>query len=608
MSDNQVDLKPQEYKTIKQRLARSEKYVNCAFKEKHEACWKLYLGEHYDDLDWKKPEARVIINRIYQVVQTKVSSIAFNYPEFMLYPLNSEADLHRVVALPALNYEWRMSGAQKQAKRALLDKEVCSIGIVQTGWLYKTKDQTLLDGRIPVEGEPPDTTPDFYSDEQLPEPPLEDRFYTKRINPLQFLPDPEGGPDIDDHAFCGFWEWKPLKDLKRDKRYKNTKELKGTKENTKAYFTETLIGTRDEDLPGDVLRVKLFHYYELKDDHVLHVVVCEEHDKPLLSEKLNWQAKRYPFRVLRAPGSNDEFYGLPTPLLILHPQREVNEIRSQMSMHRRGSTPAYQVQGSLEPKAKQQLMSAAPLRIVETPLGQGAIQPIQPMQLNNSIFQSEEAANRDIEQIAGLSSYQNANPVTKRVTTSEAQLIGGSSDARTEAARQDFEIFLSGMGEDCLDWNMQNSVHTRSLPIYDEKTDTTVFKDYTGDQIRGKYLVEVFVGSTEAPNSQNQIEQIGFMLQSLTPYIQTGQVNVTPLLKQMFKQLPGIRNVDEIFIEQPQAPPGMPPPPGEEPPPDDGMAGQPAPLPPGPIDPAAGAGGMPPEMQAALAQALMGQQ
>lgn len=603
MSDNAVDLKPKEYLTIKQRLDRSMKFVETEFKEKHEAAWDLYLGKHYKDMDWRRPEARVVVNWTYSLVETKVSNIAFNYPEFMLYPLNQEADLHRTVALPALNYEWRMSKAQKQAKRALLDKEVCSLGIVQTGWLYRTKDTTLLDGRIPTEGEPPDTTPDLYTDETTLTPPLEDRFYCKRINPLMFLPDPEGGPDLDEHTFCGFWEWKPLKDLKRDKRYKNTKELKGTKENTKAYFTEALLKTCDEDLPGDVLRVKLLHYYELKDDHVLHVVMTTEHDKPLLSEKLNWEARRYPFRVIRAPGSNDEFYGLPMPLLLRHQQMEINEIRSQMSMHRRGSTPAYQFPGTLPPAAKQQLMSAAPMRIVEVPQGQGQIQPIQPMQLNQSVFQSEQAVQLDMEKIGGLSSYETANAPTKRTTTTEAQLIGSAGSSRKEADRQAFEIFLAEIAEDCLDWNMQNSVHTRNLPIYDEKTDTTVFRDYTGDEIRGKYLVEVYVGSTEAPNSQNQIEQIGFMLQSLTPYIQTGQVNVIPLLKQMFKQLPGIRNVDEIFIETPQGGPQAPPP-GQEPPPDE-MGGSPAALPPAPIDPMMGGNQeVPPELEALLAEAL----
>jgi hypothetical protein len=99
------------------------------------------------------------------------------------------------------------------------------------------------------------------------------------------------------------------------------------------------------------------------------------------------------------------------------------------------------------------------------------------------------------------------------------------------------------------------------------------WRDYTKEDIRGEYEFQVFVGSTEIKDQKGQVEEIGYALQTLTPFAQmmnpqTGQpvIDVTELLRQFLKALPEIRNVDAIV--GPSSPqPGMPPqmlPPGME--------------------------------------------
>src|SRR5207253_3776252 len=98
--------------------------------------------------------------------------------------------------------------------------------------------------------------------------------------------------------------------------------------------------TQDK-IPADVKRVKLYHYYEKA--RRLHVVMCDEHDKPLMEESWSWQWDRYPFRVRQNVGDTDQFWGIPGPLLIEHQQKELNEARSQLSDHRRRFVPKFQV-------------------------------------------------------------------------------------------------------------------------------------------------------------------------------------------------------------------------------------------------------------------------
>jgi hypothetical protein len=120
------------------------------------------------------------------------------------------------------------------------------------------------------------------------------------------------------------------------------------------------------------------------------------------------------------------------------------------------------------------------------------------------------------------------------------------------------------VARDCLRWLKMYSVKMRSLPIFNDQNRVTGWRDFTGVEIQGDYDVDVFVGSTTAPNHNEKVQSIGFFLQSLNPVLQMlvpatqAGINLLPLVKQLLKALPDIRDVDEILAGLTPQPPMVP--------------------------------------------------
>lgn len=562
-----ASLSREEAQVVKRRIQIAEEYAKKTFCKNAKRARELWLGKHYPNMDRRAEEARVVVNYILPMVQTKVASISMRDPQFLLEPENREAQESLPVAKDALRYDWRKSEAMRECRRALWDREVTSLGIVFTGWLFETEDgQRREDGRPPVAGEEPDQTPDALSGmaatarEEI----REDRFLARRLCPDRFLVDPECDSVLDNAAYCGFWELRELTEVKADKRFRNTRDLKGTAKNLKGFYPSDLREKWDseEKVHADCKRVKLYHYYERR--RRLHVVMCEEHDKPLLVERWVWQADRYPFRVLSGLVQPDEFYGLPEPILVEHPQQEINESRRQLSHWRQVGVPGYQAVGfSLNETQRVQLRSSAPNRVVEDLAAE--LKPLQQTQLPSEAFQAENRALSAFQMICGLNEYQTATPPTKRMTAPEVEAVTQGMGARQMDDQKAFEEFVAGVAEDCLAWQQQYSVRTRSLPIYDEDDNVMGFRDVTAEAIRGQFGVKVFAGSTAAQRQQDQLQGIGYLLQTLAPFIQGGLVNPRPLLAQLLKTIPGIRNTDQILSPDDPGMGGAAPPAGETP-------------------------------------------
>src|SRR5436190_21210989 len=115
----------------------------------------------------------------------------------------------------------------------------------------------------------------------------------------------------------GYWEVVPLRDVKNNPHFTNTKNLKGNSDNLKNFMDPTL---NPGEVPNDLKRVKLYHYFERA--RQIHVVMCDETPNPLYAEKWTHKTGRYPFRYLLGPGDEDTPYGMPMPLLLQHAQKE----------------------------------------------------------------------------------------------------------------------------------------------------------------------------------------------------------------------------------------------------------------------------------------------
>lgn len=588
-SENEpMRLSEAEAKKLKQRLKISERFKEREFKTHYEDSLRLMRGLHWPDTSTTpRDESRVIVNMIYPIVSTKVATIGFRYPEFNLTPMNAQSAGKAKLATAAMRYEWKTSGTQREMVRALHDKEVFKFGIVMTGWEFRTTTGiNRRDGREEVAGENPEDGIDFEGmaksisetgklpDVTTPEDTICDRFYCKRISPWNFLIDPEGDWVLDNHEFCGYIEMVPLTDLKNDPRLKNTRDLQGTSRGVKSFLPDELALKDEKDQPTDIKRVKVYHYFEKR--RQLYIMFCDEHEKPLLVEKWAWEHGRYPFRVIHAFGDEDRWYDQTPVEMIRSQQEELNITRTMLRNHiRRGARKYSVARGMLDRIAKLQLKSGTDGAVIEHNGGPDArvIMPIDHAPLVPEVYKTDEWVVRDMRFITGLDEYDTNTVGKTRRTAQEVAQIRQAGGSRAQSDAQQFEQFCAEVGEDLLDLLMQFSDKVRSIPIYGPYDNVQDWANFTADDIKGDYLVDVYIGSTSPKSSVDQQQQYAWLLQTLgqfaqMPDPQTGQpmVNVKALIKGILSSFPDIRNIDEILAPEPQPPPTAPPQLGAPPP------------------------------------------
>lgn len=564
---NAVKLSEREAKSLKDRVRCAVKFREKTWDKRAERARKLYDGEHWPDMKRTTRKTRVVVNHIRPTVDTKVANIAFAYPEFTLKPMNAEGRDHIDTATHVIRYDWRKAGAQMEAKRALRDNQIYGLGVVFDGWLWETEPTGLEPGqrsecgRGNLEGEPPDTTPNpmYYEEPPVAQEMLrEDRPLVKRLTPCHFFADPECDARLSNARFCGYCEYRPLTEVKADERLKNTRQIEGTSKSMQPWVEGEYAERYDEPLPEDLRRVKLFHYYERA--RKLHVIFCEEHDKPLLIEQWTWSGDWYPFSILRAPDDEDDFWPTPPPLWIEHQQQEINESRTQHSEWRRQSAPGYQTAGTLDETQKQTISSGVAGRVVE-----GVMQPLSPIPhapIAKEVLEAGSMAIQDLQFLAGLNEYETATVPSKRMTSAEVEAVRTGGGSRAASERQSFEQFCAEIAEHMLAWEQQYSVRTRALPIFDKNDKVQGFRDYTKQEIAGQYMVEVYVGSTTAPSSQEMLNGVGLFMQSLPNFVQGAQaaqmigLDLKPLLLQFLKAIPAVRDVEDLLMAAPPMPMG----------------------------------------------------
>lgn len=590
----QPKLRAGEAKVLKNRFHCGNRYFEACFKDQAQRCRDLYNGSHWPK-GTRKKRHNPVINYLKYVVDTQAASLAHSPGDVDLKPLDELAEANLDPSRRALQWGARVSNSHRELKRALRDSVTYSFGVAMSYWRYEEGEKPPVEGR-PMQPEAEAALAAVESGEGLapleppapPAPPLKDEPCIKRIDPRQFRVSPEADWVLEEAEWCGFVEFRPLDEVKADPRYRKgiTRKLKGTCKTLKGYLSPEERGKKDEDLPSDLRRVELWHYYEKR--RQLHIVFAEEHPEPLMVQTWYWQHGMYPFDLLFTPRLEDEFY-TERPLLMQweHMQQEINEANGQLATHRRRFNRKYLVmENALSKNAEKALEAGEDGSLITLKNGMDptrAVYPLQDAQLHPEVYQSMNTALANLRTLSTLDQYEIGSAPTKRLTTSEVQAIQGAGGALQGEMQQSYELFCASVLGKVFALMQQYADRTRSLPIYDENDPNTViaWDQWTKDRIQGSYDFLVQVGSTSQKNQKGQVEEKGFLLQSLQPYFAQGRMNPAPLVEDLLKSLPEVKHVKEIV--SPPAPPAGMMPPGMMPPPggEETGGGAPVALPPG---------------------------
>ena len=518
---------------IWRRLQMGQEYARKKLKRNFERALRLYSGDHYKNTRQVSPTARICINYTMHVIETRTQGVAFRYPRFVLSPGDDQAQQNEAMVQAWLKDSWTAGYIQEELRACKKDSEIYGFGVVQTGWLFETEDGAIVDD----------------GSREGARRVRQDRFFAQRMFPGNFLISPEAGRCFRRAQWCGYWEIVPLEEVKANPHFANTRQLKGNADNLKNFLDPEQ--RQKNDYPDDIKRVKLFHYFERA--RRIHVVMCDEHEKVLYAGK--WLFDRYPFRYLQGPGDEDTPYGNSKALMIEHPQKEINEARSQLSDYRKAAVPKLQGgPGVLSEKGRTELKSDIPLAFVEhTSDAPSSIAPIQIPQIQPEVYSTEDKSLSDIQAISAISQYEVGRPPSKRTPGIEVQAIQSLGGARAQNDLQAFEQLCAEVAQDCIEWGQKYALQSRLLPVIPKGQKSPVFLDVGRETITGKYQVEVAAHSTAAPNDADRLQSVAFFIQSINPLIQLLPVamqygiNLAPLFRQILRALPDIQDVDEIL-------------------------------------------------------------
>lgn len=549
---------------IRRRIQIAVKHADDTYRKDVKTACDLYEGRHYEDLKVRRNYDRIVVNVLKGVVETKVAGIAFTDPDFFIQPVSVRGEENLTRTRDVLKWEWRRQKLMNTMRAALRDRETLGLGIARARWRFVATTgngpmprgtEQIAGGRPAILGE---EDPSLGAGDVAYEEPVlrarirHDHPTVERIRPAAFFVNPEAPADLKEALYCGHTVVRTLAEVKRDKRLKNTGKLQGSVEPLRDLLPPDLYhAKRPQDTPEDVRRIALHIYYEMERE--LCAIFTDEQAEALWVGPWDSPSGEYPYRVTRCESGDDGFFPKPPLLELLHPQREINHARSAIARHIRQANGKYQTNATLTPRNRSEIRSDKELGIVEIE-GNGRLDVVPPIPIPADLWNAEALAKGDIGILAALSEYQLFQTPTKRTNTSEVNAIQGAGQPRAQMARADFENFVGELGADVLALLQTYATYTRNLPVFNRAGRIAGVEEYRKEEIEGEYLVQVYVGSTRAPERERIAEQLGFIFQSMPNLLQALQmgdalgINLRPFVRYMLMTAaPDVRDVETLI-------------------------------------------------------------
>lgn len=589
----------------RQKLSHGQRFRKDNREKTWEASERQYIGDHWFGTNTDDPTADfVVVNMSFSTVNTIVPYVTASDPQFLVSPYSGNATVKNAALQKALlNRQWR--SRKISGNKHLADVTVDAI-IYGDGW--GKAGYSIIERRV---------NEDDYADIA--------ELWVARINPWDVWIDPTS-----DGLHNARWVCQriliPRRELEESNEYKNV------------HIENVNYGARSEEIDRSPLDSARFveeildgsEYailYEFTDLVNKTVITFSDGDLPLrwvedIGESMLVQMGNY--RLPNSPyhmGELEQLWKL---------QVELNKTRSQMITHRRRNVQKFFArENALEQPAIDALKSSIVNDVVfvkgDAPLD-SLVAAAEVPTISADAYNISDVIQRDIYEISGVNEYlRGATPEIRRTAT-EATIIEGASNIKTQnklrmvegAARElgtlllgiardvypqtdydEVQLFLTGREADAVARAtagaeiaalMDSGAPQEEIGAARASFDTGVAQDVTmtpdPDMWEGEYEVEVEQSSTELRNpqlrEQKYREMATEMVAMYPALVQAGiPVNLKRFLELWFEQAQ-VDDVDALFEAPPM--PMAPPMGGAEAPGAPQIPGQPPAIAPNPLD------------------------
>jgi hypothetical protein len=275
---------------------------------------------------------------------------------------------------------------------------------------------------------------------------------------------------------------RPLADVQEDQKYRNTRDLQGTR------ISDIYESRPKVDLPERDDDIKYAELYEIRAKRDSKIItICE--DRIILEDYDALQIEGLPWEFTIFNEDPEYFWGIPDVRMIEHQQLEINESRTQAQRHRKIALIKFlYLRGKISEDQLENLLSGevGPAVAIDGESIEQAVSIMQP-HVPPDFDQQVQVMSHDMAETLGyspneLASYRQGTPPT----ATEASRVGGAHDIRDEERRDIVkDVFTNIIRK----WNQYIfSFWDKERVIQVAGPDGAEhWLSYTGEQLQGEY-------------------------------------------------------------------------------------------------------------------------
>lgn len=379
------------------------------------------------------------VNIVFSILRSMVPQVYFKNPQVTVTPTRPglEFELHARLVEDIDNWLLRELDIKYQLKRMITDGFLCGIGNGFFG--YDSQFGFSQAQMVGAAGES-DTLTDSKGDRIEYESQISSGMpWFLRARPEDVVY-PWGCESATNSEWVAMRVFRPVNDIKADKKYKNTNDLKGSFVQRRTQVNGVI---RDEFDDGDLKDhewVELWQIHDAKTKQILAMVM--DHDKWLREEEDLLQVEGLPVETLVFNPDPDFIYGIPDARIIEPQLLELNEIRTQAMKHRRIDILKFLYKkGAIKKPALERLLSEdvqagveieadSDIRNAVTPLTPGASGILADLE------KMGEVVRRDVREMVGFSrstagEYQGKTHISAK----ETDVVAAANQIRLDERR-----------------------------------------------------------------------------------------------------------------------------------------------------------------------------
>lgn len=497
------------------------------------------------------------VNLVYSILRALVPQVYFRNPEAVITPTRPglQYELHARLIEDVDNTLLKEMGTKYQIKKMVDDTFLCGIS---TGF-FGYDSQFGFDQKQTINQQGQASLTQFNKKGERIE-------YNANLNPgmpwfLRAKPEdviyPWGTESKDTAEWVALRVFRPLEDVKADRKYSNADSLKGSFTQRRTLPEASMRGPQDQDgVLKDHEWVELFEVHDLKTKQVKVLVM--DHDQFLREDEDLMQIEGLPIETTVFNPDPDWIYGIPDARIIEPQLLELNEIRTQAMKHRRVDLLKFLYKkGSISKEAMQNLLSEDVQAGVEVDADLSLREIILPLQPGASAILADlerfgDVIRGDVREVVGFSRTSTGEYQGKtHVTAKETEIVQWANQIRIDERRD----IIADTLERIIRKTNQTIFSHWSLPMVRSivgPDGARYWIQFTPSEIRGEYTTRVdptnAVPVDRRMKRQDAIEMAQAWANMNMGLVKSGAPAPAELQRYFFSQFDGV-DIDKILAQ-----------------------------------------------------------